>query len=81
MLRQDAANYIDMSGKPQNSKPFSTLNARDKTATLDTNDALHYLSNKPTSQHILTHWIVTDLQSVEGRILLNNALQHMVSSA
>nr|CAD7409331.1 unnamed protein product [Timema cristinae] len=87
VLNQDNQHYLDMSGAlPTNTKTdnFPSLSTRDKTAMLVGH--MRYFSTR--RQHgdnshpvILTHWIVGDMDSSEGRHLLHHALEQMSSSS
>nr|CAD7428481.1 unnamed protein product [Timema monikensis] len=86
VLNQDNQHYLDMSGAlPTDTKTdnFPSLSTRDKTAMLVGH--MRYFSTR--RQHgdnghpvILTHWIVGDMDSSEGRHLLHHALEQMLSS-
>nr|CAD7441965.1 unnamed protein product [Timema bartmani] len=84
ILNQDNQYYLDMSGVfPTNTKTdnFPSLSTRDKTAMLVAQ--MRYFSTRRQHgddghQVILTHWVVGDMDSSEGRHLLHQALEQMV---
>ena len=59
---------------------FSSLSPRDKTATVIDKGVVYY-TRKQTDKtpHVITHWVVTDLGTKEGKQLVIQALEQMVS--
>lgn len=86
VLGQDSKSYLDMMGTARSVESFETLSLRDKTATLVSSGLLRYFSHKQTDRantpalHILSYWVVVDLQTAKGRQLLLSALEQMQSS-
>ncbi|XP_069668834.1 UDP-glucose:glycoprotein glucosyltransferase isoform X2 [Periplaneta americana] len=88
VLNQDKSQYLDMSGSalseeiPLTLKSFSNLSPRDKTATVISRGVQYFMKKQQSEStpHIVTHWIVTDLGTAEGRQLLTHALDQMRSS-
>lgn len=68
---------------PLTLEAFSALSSRDKTATIISRGVQYFVKKQNvdttmTTPHTVTHWIVTDLQTVAGRQLLSHALDQMV---
>jgi hypothetical protein len=65
---------------PLTLETFSSLSPRDKTATIISRGVQYFVRKQhvDASPHILTHWIVTDLGTADGRQLLAHALDQMV---
>jgi hypothetical protein len=62
---------------------FSGLSLRDKTATIISRGVQYFMKKQHvdtavTVAHIVTHWVVTDLGTADGRQLLTHALDQMV---
>lgn len=79
--------YLDVSGKPHidlsNVKALAQLSLRDMTATLM--HSVKYFTSRHSLENLLgqrmsflTIWVVTDIETDNGRNILQNALLHMV---
>lgn len=88
ILSIDDPNYLDVSGVAHtdlnNINALAQLSLRDMTATLMNN--LKYFTSKHSYENLLgnaisflTLWVVADVETSNGRDILQNALQHMVS--
>lgn len=89
ILNQDKNQYLDVMGCPLAEEipltleSFSDLSPRDKTATIISRGVQYFMKKQHvdttvTALHIITHWIVTDLGTADGRQLLVHALDQMV---
>jgi hypothetical protein len=68
---------------PLTLESFSGLSPRDKTATIIIRGVQYFkkkqhVDTTVTVLHIITHWIVTDLGTGDGRQLLVHTLDQMV---
>lgn len=91
ILNLDKNQYLDVMGCPLAEEipltleTFSGLSPRDKTATIISRGVRYFMKKQHldttvTVLHIITHWIVTDLGTADGRQLLVHALDQMRSS-
>lgn len=87
ILSVDDPNYLDVSGEPHtdlsNLNALAQLSVRDMTSTLM--HSLKYCTSKHSYENLLgsaisflTIWVVADIETDNGRNILNNALSHMV---
>lgn len=90
ILNQDKSQYLDVTGSPLEGnipltvESFSSLSLRDKTATIISRGVQYFVKKQyvdtaaTVPSHIVTHWVVTDLGTADGRQLLAHALDQMV---